>query len=350
MRSGCCRGAHLCGRAGGRGGRHRDADRASEPRRAGVDRPHLRRGHPGGPPAGQPLREPRPRAGHRGAEPAELRAGPADLVARLRRALDLRRARRAAASPTASPRRMPDGQGQAATFDLGSAERIEVLRGPFSSLYGNASGGVIQVVHRTTARREPTVWRRRERRQLRHAGARRRSSAAQWGRVQRSSATCPLRAPTATATTARRRATTRTRSSRCDLAGPASLTLVANALEQPETQDPLGLDARAVRGGPAPGDRPTRSSSTRARPSTTSRPAPLTTRASARHAAAGDGLRRPAHVEQFLGDPARGPGARLRTPAAWSTSTAASAAWRLRCFHALAPEPAALSLGGEYDA
>ena len=44
------------------------------------------------------------------------------------------------------PATMPDGQGQAATFDLGSASRIEVLRGPFSSLYGNASGGVINVV------------------------------------------------------------------------------------------------------------------------------------------------------------------------------------------------------------
>jgi len=43
------------------------------------------------------------------------------------------------------PASMPDGQGQAATFDLGSAERIEVLRGPFSALYGNASGGVVNV-------------------------------------------------------------------------------------------------------------------------------------------------------------------------------------------------------------
>lgn len=43
------------------------------------------------------------------------------------------------------PASMPDGQGQASTFDLGSAGRIEVLRGPYSVLYGNASGGVIQV-------------------------------------------------------------------------------------------------------------------------------------------------------------------------------------------------------------
>ena len=43
------------------------------------------------------------------------------------------------------PATMPDGQGQAATFDLASAERIEVLRGPFASLYGNASGGVVSI-------------------------------------------------------------------------------------------------------------------------------------------------------------------------------------------------------------
>lgn len=43
------------------------------------------------------------------------------------------------------PATMPDGQGQAANFDLESAERLEVLRGPFSALYGNASGGVIQL-------------------------------------------------------------------------------------------------------------------------------------------------------------------------------------------------------------
>ena len=43
------------------------------------------------------------------------------------------------------PGTMPDGQGQFSNFDLGSAEHIEVLRGPFSALYGNSSGGVISV-------------------------------------------------------------------------------------------------------------------------------------------------------------------------------------------------------------
>jgi iron complex outermembrane receptor protein len=44
------------------------------------------------------------------------------------------------------PETLPDGQAQVDSIDLGSAERIEVLRGPASSLYGNASGGVISVV------------------------------------------------------------------------------------------------------------------------------------------------------------------------------------------------------------
>ena len=43
------------------------------------------------------------------------------------------------------PVTMPDGQGQTGSFSLLSAERVEILRGPFSAQYGNASGGVISV-------------------------------------------------------------------------------------------------------------------------------------------------------------------------------------------------------------
>jgi iron complex outermembrane receptor protein len=46
------------------------------------------------------------------------------------------------------PGTMPDGQGQFSQFDLGSAEHIEVMRGPFSALYGNSSGGVVAVFTR----------------------------------------------------------------------------------------------------------------------------------------------------------------------------------------------------------
>jgi iron complex outermembrane receptor protein len=44
------------------------------------------------------------------------------------------------------PATMPDGQGNVDEIDLGSAQRIEVLRGPSSSLYGTAAGGVIQII------------------------------------------------------------------------------------------------------------------------------------------------------------------------------------------------------------
>jgi iron complex outermembrane recepter protein len=43
------------------------------------------------------------------------------------------------------PGTVADGQGQMSHIDLSSAERIEVLRGPFSTLYGNSAGGVISV-------------------------------------------------------------------------------------------------------------------------------------------------------------------------------------------------------------
>jgi len=43
------------------------------------------------------------------------------------------------------PGTVADGQGQISHIDLPSAERIEVLRGPFSVLYGNSAGGVVSV-------------------------------------------------------------------------------------------------------------------------------------------------------------------------------------------------------------
>ncbi|HYD33750.1 MAG TPA: TonB-dependent receptor plug domain-containing protein, partial [Methylophilaceae bacterium] len=43
------------------------------------------------------------------------------------------------------PLTMPDGQGQPSNVDLDVVNRIEVMRGPFSALYGNSSGGVVQL-------------------------------------------------------------------------------------------------------------------------------------------------------------------------------------------------------------
>jgi iron complex outermembrane receptor protein len=43
------------------------------------------------------------------------------------------------------PLTLPDGQAQTGNIDLAAAGRIEVIRGPASALYGNASGGVISL-------------------------------------------------------------------------------------------------------------------------------------------------------------------------------------------------------------
>ncbi|EOC0280089.1 TonB-dependent receptor plug domain-containing protein, partial [Cronobacter sakazakii] len=59
------------------------------------------------------------------------------------------------------PATMPDGQGYTSNFDLNSIESVDVLRGPFSALYGNASGGVINVKTETgeqPAKIEAGTW------------------------------------------------------------------------------------------------------------------------------------------------------------------------------------------------
>lgn len=55
------------------------------------------------------------------------------------------------------PASAPDGSGQAANFPLGSAERIEVVRGPFAAMYGASSGGAILLYTQDGAR--PAEWR-----------------------------------------------------------------------------------------------------------------------------------------------------------------------------------------------
>jgi iron complex outermembrane receptor protein len=136
------------------------------------------------------------------------------------------------------PASMPDGQGQAATFALGSAERIEVLRGPFSSMYGNASGGVISV-DTEAGPTVPTLWGDVS------AGSYGSWRAAakfggQWGRLN------GLGDLSHFETDGYREHSAATREQanaklKIGLQDRSSLTLVANALDQPDTQDPLGL-------------------------------------------------------------------------------------------------------------
>ena len=141
------------------------------------------------------------------------------------------------------PASMPDGQGQAATFSLGSADRIEVMRGPFSGLYGNAAGGVIQIFT-ADGPPVPTVsgsvvggsydtWKLGAQiggasGNLNYLGDLSRFSSD--GYRDHSSV---------------RRDQLNTRL-KLDAGERGTVTFVINALDQPETQDPLGLTAAQV--------------------------------------------------------------------------------------------------------
>jgi iron complex outermembrane receptor protein len=145
------------------------------------------------------------------------------------------------------PATMPDGQGQAATFALGSAESIEVLRGPFASMYGNASGGVIRV-ETQDGPPTPTAWADLS------AGSFDTYRAAakfggQWGRLN------AIGDISRFDTNGYRQHSAATRDHlnakfRLDLGARSSFTLVANSLRQIDTQDPLGLTRAQVEQDP----------------------------------------------------------------------------------------------------
>jgi iron complex outermembrane recepter protein len=54
------------------------------------------------------------------------------------------------------PLNSADGQGQAGSINLDTLGQIEFMRGPFSALYGNSSGGVVQAFTRDGAK-DPTI-------------------------------------------------------------------------------------------------------------------------------------------------------------------------------------------------
>ena len=136
------------------------------------------------------------------------------------------------------PATMPDGQGQASTFALGSAERIEVLRGPFSALYGNAAGGVIVVDTEDppdTPTVEPSLY----------AG-----SYDTWKAAVRFGGYNALGDLSRFETDGYREHSAARRDQLNAKLKLGSWTVVANSLRQPESQDPGGLDRAAFEEDP----------------------------------------------------------------------------------------------------
>jgi len=136
------------------------------------------------------------------------------------------------------PATMPDGQGQVSHFPLVQAERIEVLRGPFSALYGNASGGVVQLF--TAPGTAPGAFDARL--ALGSFGSQRYDFAASdaHGDVDYVAALGHLRTDGDREHSAARRSTLHARAGW--QRGGTHVTVLANALHAPDAQDPLGLD------------------------------------------------------------------------------------------------------------
>jgi iron complex outermembrane receptor protein len=138
------------------------------------------------------------------------------------------------------PATMPDGQSQVSHVNLGATQRIEVLRGPFSALYGNAAGGVVQVFG-ADGRDAPGIT--TSARIGSHGTTR--LAARLGGGDER----VDYRLDASRFSTDGYRDHSRARRDSFDgklelrLGDAARLRVVGNAFDSPDTQDPLGLDA-----------------------------------------------------------------------------------------------------------
>lgn len=145
------------------------------------------------------------------------------------------------------PATQPDGQGQVSHFNLASAQRLDVLRGPFSVLYGNAAGGVIQL-HTGRGEGEPHL--QLEAVAGRYASLRTGVTAS--GAVDAMDVRVNLTRFASDGPRAHSRVLRHSANARIAhaLTGGGELTVVANALDQPWTDDPLGLSWAQFRENP----------------------------------------------------------------------------------------------------
>jgi len=146
------------------------------------------------------------------------------------------------------PASMPDGQGQVSNIDLGSADRIELLRGPFAVMYGNASGGVISVFTRDGSQARGVdggleAGSFDTRRASLEAGARR-------GDMDWLASGAHLETDGFRDHSKARREQANAKL-RFGIGSDNLLTLTANAFDSPDTQDPLGLTRAQAEADPS---------------------------------------------------------------------------------------------------
>jgi iron complex outermembrane recepter protein len=136
------------------------------------------------------------------------------------------------------PATMPDGQGQLSNFNLMGGDRLQVMRGPFSALYGNSSGGVVQIWSKAGEVGDPTRVR------ATYGSNNARSVGAQTlgrvGAVDYNLALSRFETDGYRDHSAARRDSVNARLG-FDLGDRRSLSLVLNYLDLPAAQDPLGL-------------------------------------------------------------------------------------------------------------
>jgi iron complex outermembrane receptor protein len=136
------------------------------------------------------------------------------------------------------PASMPDGQGQLSNFNLMGGDRLQVMRGPFSALYGNSSGGVVQIWSKSGEVGDPTRLRATYgSNDARSLGA---QTLGRVGAVDYNLAISRFETDGYRDHSAARRDALNARVG-FDLGERRSLSLVLNYLDLPEAQDPLGI-------------------------------------------------------------------------------------------------------------
>jgi len=136
------------------------------------------------------------------------------------------------------PATLPDGQGQITNAELGTVGRVEVLRGPFSALYGNSSGGVISIYSEVPGgppRLDAGIAFGSD--GLQRVGI---SSSGKAGAIAYTLGASRFQTDGDRQHSAAERRLGNARLS-FKLGSDTQLTLIANSVELPEAQDPLGL-------------------------------------------------------------------------------------------------------------